>query len=139
MLYFYFFKDFRCSVCQSLLSSLLLSVRFKSFSKVISILLKSFFKVSLVLKSVWAIVPCQPHRSCQNRAFINLKYSYCFLNAKFCKWGILEYCKNGRGWHKLSTKEKLAKSWNLWRQLFNPNIIMTQNDYFLNVNTFKMK
>ena len=26
-----------------------------------------------------------------------LKYSQCLLNTEFCKWGILEYCKNGRG------------------------------------------
>ena len=37
MLYFYFFKDFRCSVRQSLLSSLLLFASFKSYSKIISI------------------------------------------------------------------------------------------------------
>ena len=26
-----------------------------------------------------------------------LKYSQCLLNTEFCKWGILEYCRNGRG------------------------------------------
>ena len=36
------FIDLRCSVRQSLLSSLLLFIRFKSFSKIISIFLKSF-------------------------------------------------------------------------------------------------
>ena len=37
----------------------------------------------------------------KNRAIRYLKYSQCFLNTEFCKWGILEYCRNGRGWHFL--------------------------------------
>ena len=46
-------------------------------------------------------------RSCQNRAFRYLKYSQCLLNTEFWKWGILEYCRNGRGWHSLSISEAL--------------------------------
>ena len=36
-------------------------------------------------------------RSCQNGAFGYLKYFQCYMNTVFCKWGILEYCRNGRG------------------------------------------
>ena len=35
--------------------------------------------------------------SWQNRAFRYLKYSLGLLNTEFCKWEILEYCRNGRG------------------------------------------
>ena len=36
-------------------------------------------------------------KSCQDGAFRYLKHSQCLLNTEFCKGGILEYCKNGRG------------------------------------------
>ena len=26
-----------------------------------------------------------------------LKYTQCLLNTGFCKWGMMEYCRNGRG------------------------------------------
>ena len=39
---------------------------------------------------------CVFEKSCQDGAFKYLKYSQCLLNTELCKWGILEYRRNGR-------------------------------------------
>ena len=54
------------------------------------------FPLNWIVRGNWRV--CNLVNQVKIELLSILKYSQFLLNTEFCKWGILEYCRNGKGW-----------------------------------------